>query len=65
MLIPQKKPYQYNLIRGLKKEFGNDLLSHTVARAVSSALESLTSEQYAAELITQQIDPDRIPDVAG
>ena len=41
--FPQKNPLSIELIRGLVKEFGNDLLSHTVARAVPSAQESLTS----------------------
>ena len=38
-----KKPSQAYAQEGFVKKVGDDLLSHTVARAVPSALESLTS----------------------
>ena len=39
----KKKPLPDNPVRILQKKIGDDLLSHTVSRAVPSALKSLTS----------------------
>jgi hypothetical protein len=39
----KKNPLPGNPVRDLQKKIGGDLLSHTVSRAVPSALKSLTS----------------------